>query len=91
MPGDVGRQIRAAIQRADYVVVVLDDLRPNVLYELGLAHGQDKPTILLNRRGSLESDVVPFDLTMQQRLEYDEISRELPERLQQTIRALARP
>jgi hypothetical protein len=89
-PGDVGQQIRAAIQRADYVVVVLDGLRPNVLYELGLAHGRDKPTILLSRRGSLESDVVPFDLTMQQRLEYDEITRELPERLRESIRALGR-
>jgi hypothetical protein len=45
IPGDVGRQIADGIQRADYVIVVLDGLRPNVLYELGLAHGQGKSTI----------------------------------------------
>jgi hypothetical protein len=91
IPGDVGQQIDQGIQRADYVIVVLDGLRPNVLYELGLAHGRGKPTILMNRRSSLGAEIVPFDLTMQQRLEYDEIDRELPERLQQAIRALGRP
>ena len=90
IPGDVGRQIDAAIKRADYIIVVLDGLRPNVLYQLGVAHGRDKPTILLNRRGSLENDLIPFDLTMHQRIEYDEIDRELPHRLQQSIRALPR-
>jgi hypothetical protein len=90
MPGDIGRQIDAAIKRADYVIVVLDGLRANVLYELGVAHGRDKPTVLLNRRGDLKSELIPFDLAMQHRLEYDEIDRELPLRLQQSIRALPR-
>jgi hypothetical protein len=90
MPGDVGRQITEGIQRADYVIVVLDGLRANVLYELGLAHGHGKPTILLNRRGSIGTDSMPFDITLQQRLEYDEIDGSLPGRLQDSIRTLGR-
>lgn len=88
IPGDVGRQIDAGIRSADYAIVVLDDLRPNVLYELGLAHGREKPTILMNRKGEFKDDAIPFDLTMHQRLEYDELDGSLPERLQRAIRAL---
>lgn len=91
IPGDVGKQINEGIERADYIIVVLDGLRPNVLYELGLAHGQGKPTILMNRRGSLGTDVMPFDITLQQRLEYEEVDGSLPARLQEAIRALGAP
>jgi len=90
VPGDIGQHIHESIQRADYVIAVLDGLRPNVLYELGLAHGANKPTILLNQRGSLGPSEVPFDLTMQQRLEYDEVHGGLPSRLQDAIRAVGR-
>ena len=86
--GDVGRQIEQGIQRADYVIVVLDDMRPNVLYELGLAHGVGKQTILLNQRDDLGDVEIPFDLTMEQRLEYDHVDRTLPTKLQDAIRAL---
>ena len=88
VPGDVGQQIEDGIRRADYVIVVLDGLRANVLYELGLAHGRDKPTILMNLRGSLGAEVMPFDLTQQQRLEYDAVDGALPERLQRSIQAI---
>ena len=67
---------------------MLDGLRANVLYELGLAHGRDTPTILMNRKGQFEEDAIPFDLTMHQRLEYDELDGSLPERLQEAIRSL---
>lgn len=90
VPGDVGQQIHEAIHRSDYVIAVLDDLRPNVLYELGLAHGANKSTILLNQRSALGNDEVPFDLTMQQRLEYEQVDGSLPSRLQAAIRALGR-
>jgi hypothetical protein len=53
VPGDAGRQINDGIKSCDYAIAVLDGLCANVLYELGLAHGCDKPTILLNRTGSL--------------------------------------
>jgi len=89
-PGNVGAQVELGIREADYVVVVLDGMRPNVIYELGLAHGQGKPAILMNQRGSLntEGESIPFDLTMEQRLEYDAIDRLLPEKLQKVIGSL---
>ncbi len=89
-PGDVGEQIENGIRQADYVIVVLDGMRSNVLYELGLAHGIGKPTVLMNQRGNLgtEAEKVPFDLAQQQRLEYDSVDRELPKRLQKAIRAI---
>ena len=90
LPGDVGRQIADGIARADYVVVVLDGLRPNVLYELGLAHAHGKPTIILNQRGSLNEEKVPFDITLQQRIEYDTVDKSLRDRLQKAIREITR-
>lgn len=89
-PGDVGEQIENGIREADYVIVVLDGMRSNVVYELGLAHGLGKPTILMNQRGNLgtEAEMMPFDLALQQRLEYDVVDRQLPSRLQKAIEAL---
>ena len=86
VPGDVGRQIVEGIRQCDYIVAVLDGLRPNVLYELGLAHGRSKPTVLLNRLGSLSaSETIPFDLSMYQRLEYETVDASLVERLEHTL------
>ena len=37
----------------------------SLIPELGLAHGFEKPTVLLNRAGTLgDAAVAPFDLTM---------------------------
>ncbi|MBM3475133.1 MAG: hypothetical protein FJX75_17870 [Armatimonadetes bacterium] len=46
------------IARADLVVADLTGLNPNVFYELGIAHGLQKPTVIVTQ--CLES--VPFDL-----------------------------
>jgi hypothetical protein len=89
VPGDVGSQIYDGIRRCDYVIAVLDGLRANVLYELGLAHGFGKPTVLLNRAGTLgDSGVAPFDLSMHQRLEYQTIEASLVGLLEHTLAAL---
>jgi hypothetical protein len=67
----------------------LDGLRVNVLYELGLAHGRNKPTILISRIGSLTDEAFSvFDLSMQQRLEYHALEAGLVKRLQAAIEAL---
>ena len=44
----------------------------------------------MNQRGNLgtEAEMMPFDLALQQRLEYDVIDRQLPNRLQKAIEAL---
>jgi predicted Rossmann-fold nucleotide-binding protein len=89
-PGDVTKQIEDGIKNCEYVIAVLDNLRPNVLYELGVAHGREKVTILLNRKGSPESAAsVPFDLFTQQRLEYTKLDSELPGRLEALIRSVS--
>lgn len=46
------------IVRADLIVAELTSLNPNVLYELGIAHGLLKPTVLIVQK----IEEVPFDL-----------------------------
>ncbi len=50
----VGETILSALQRADIVVVDISRQNPNVMYELGFAHAQRKPTILIvNRKATV--------------------------------------
>jgi predicted Rossmann-fold nucleotide-binding protein len=89
IPGDVVRQIDEGLAACEYAIVVLDGMRPNVLYELGIAHGRGKPTILLGRKGRLATEsTMPFDLSTQQRIEYDTLDGVLLERLKGAIDAL---
>lgn len=90
IPGDAGNQIHEGIRRCDYVIAVLDGLRPNVLYEIGLAHAYGKRTILLNHAGGLAESAIPFDLALQQRLEYRVLDAELLDRLKKAIVSLPR-
>ena len=71
VPGDVVRRIDDGIRTCDCAIAVLDGLRPNVIYEVGLAHGRGKPTILMRRRGETgNDDDLPFDLATQHVLPY---------------------
>lgn len=89
IPGDTTHQIHDGIKVCDYVIAVLDGFRPNVLYELGLAHAYGKPTILLNRKDAINSAVVaPFDVSTHQRLEYSGLAASLVDRLKHTILSL---
>ena len=89
IPGDAGAQIHEGIRSCDYAIAVLDDLRPNVLYELGLAHAYRKPTILMNRAGTLgDGAAAPFDLSLNQRLEYCVLGVDLVEDLKMRIKNL---
>jgi hypothetical protein len=84
--GNVTAQIENGLRTCDYAIAVLDGLRPNVLYELGLAHAHRKPVILLNRRGALGAHEIPFDIHSQQRLEYSSLDDELRARLSEITR-----
>jgi predicted Rossmann-fold nucleotide-binding protein len=89
-PGDIKKQIDDGIKNCEYAIAVLDDLRANVLYELGIAHGQAKTTILMNRQGTLGNNgSVPFDLFTQHRLEYEKLDAGLTDRLKQLIKSLS--
>jgi len=47
------------IRRAALVIADVSEARPNVYYDVGLAHGMRKEVILTARRGT----VLPFDVT----------------------------
>lgn len=47
-----------SIETADLIIAELTNQNPNVLYELGLCHGLNKPTVLIAQ----SIDDVPFDL-----------------------------
>ena len=66
LPGNVSQQIEQGIATCDYAIVVLDRAKPNVFYELGLAHAQRKPVIIL--RNIRDNCVIPFDISMHQRI-----------------------
>ena len=89
VPGDACRQIQEGIAAADYVIAVLDELRPNVLYELGLAHGHGKPTILVGRNGADGVIDLPFDPSTQQCATYDAPDASACARLAAAIQGLA--
>jgi predicted Rossmann-fold nucleotide-binding protein len=89
IPGDTTHQIHDGIKVCDYAIAVLDGFRPNVLYELGLAHAYGKPTILLNRNDAVDSAVVaPFDVSTHQRQEYSGLAASLVDRLKNAILSL---
>lgn len=46
------------LARADLIIADLTGLNPNVMYELGLAHGLQKPTVILTQ----DIGELPFDL-----------------------------
>lgn len=60
------KDIVRGIDAADLVVAEVTSLAPNVLYELGLAHGLLKPTVMLTQ--ALED--VPFDLRSYRMIAY---------------------
>lgn len=52
-------EITKSIKNCAFAVIVLDGLRPNVVFEYGLAHGLEKPVILL-KEADAEVDVQGF-------------------------------
>lgn len=66
------------IEQADLVVADLSNSNPNTMYELGIAHGLRKQTVVLLRTGSSED--VPFDVSSYQMLTYNHV-RELTHQL----------
>jgi predicted Rossmann-fold nucleotide-binding protein len=88
VPGSVTTQIEDGLRTCDYAIAVLDSLRPNVMYELGMAHGHRKTVILINRRGGFADGQVPFDIHNQQRLQYTDPDDVFREQITETMRRL---
>lgn len=57
-PGIITNQIRAAIHQSKICIADITGRNLNVMYEVGIAHTLDKPTILLSQN----IEKIPFDL-----------------------------
>ncbi len=84
----MGSQISEGLSKADYVIYVLDGMRPNVLYELGIAHPLGKPSVLLWKKTADIEIRAPFDIAQEQRIEYRSFDNQLKPRLEKAIRHL---
>jgi nucleoside 2-deoxyribosyltransferase len=88
--GDVIAAIRDGINHCYFVIADTTEDRPNVMYELGLAHASNKPVILLRRAnpdGSLPP--APFDFQTQSILCYTDDLNDLRRRLETAIGILS--
>lgn len=61
--------IRNKIQESDIIVAETSEINPNVFYEVGLAHGLNKETILVCQK----SENIPFDLNSINHVIYNSI------------------
>ena len=77
-------QIYKQIERADIVVAEMTGRNPNVLYEVGYAHGMGKPVILLTK----SAEDIPFDLRHYPHVVYGESIASLKHQLQKRIQFL---
>jgi len=60
-PGLIISDISQAILSSTFVIADISPLNANVFYEVGFAHGTNKPTILIAEKGTkLPFDVSPF-------------------------------
>jgi hypothetical protein len=60
-PGLIITDIVQSIEKAAFVIADISPLNANVFYEVGYAHGINKPTILMAETGTnLPFDVSPF-------------------------------
>ncbi len=67
IPGSITEQIITLLVHADLVVADITGRNPNVLYELGIRHAVNKPTITL----CSVRDTLPFDIADQRTIFYD--------------------
>lgn len=66
-PTDITEDIRELICKSHAVIADISNMNPNVLYELGFAHGKGKRTVLLSN-DSLGK--LPFDISHQRIFQY---------------------
>jgi hypothetical protein len=80
--------IRQRIDRSDVVIAETTAHNPNVYYEVGLAHGIGRPTVLICKNAS----TIPFDLAAINHIVYGSITQlrdKLAERLVATLKLKA--
>jgi hypothetical protein len=85
-PGEILSTIHRGIENCDCAIAVITEWSPNVFYELGLAHGQRKPVLILlqAKAGEIETNV-PFDVRTHTILRYTEIDEALVGRIREML------
>ena len=79
-------KIRTQIIRADFVIAEITGGNPNVFYEIGFAHANDKPTIFLTQD---DPEKVPVDVRQFEFIQYSLAKHEeFLERLNRAISSL---
>ncbi len=87
-PGEIMRDLWESLQASRIVLAELTGRNPNVMYEVGLAHGIGKPVVLVAQ--SIED--VPFDLRALRCILYDTTEPDWAQGLRDTIaRSLLSP
>lgn len=88
-PGVITDQIQESIRQADVLVAEVTDQNANVMYELGLAHANSKPVVLIIRKKN-DAQNIPFDLCSLRHIVYDtdrpKWSEELGKKLEEFLR-----
>lgn len=69
--GEIIDMIRERIDKADIVIADTTESNPNVMYEIGLSHGKNKPTILMYRDN--DDKELPFDISGTVHIMYETI------------------
>lgn len=80
-PGFVMEQIRTAIMQSRLCIADISDRNPNVLYELGIAQANQKPTIIIAQ----DLMNLPFDVAGQRILRYGDAPEEAQKQLEAAI------
>jgi nucleoside 2-deoxyribosyltransferase len=89
LTGNVIAAIRDGLRNCFLAIADTTDDRPNVMYELGMAHASDKPVILLRRAtedGALPQ--APFDIQTESIIGYTDDMDDLRRRLGDVVRAV---
>ena len=82
LTGNVVEFIRNALNSCYFAIADTTHDRPNVMYELGMAHAENKPVIMLR---SARGRPAPFDIQSENIISYSRDMKKLRERLERTI------
>ena len=83
--GDIMEMIHHGIYNCDCAIAVITELRPNVMYELGLAHAFKKPVLILMEEKQEKGKPIPFDIDNHAVIKYADINEKLTEQIFATI------
>jgi hypothetical protein len=85
IPGTITNQIYKQIEAASLLIADVTGMNPNVSYELGIAHGLNKPVILISQ----SLDGLPFDYKAYRTVLYNlQDGQDLQKKIHRSIEAL---